>query len=209
MKAKLLCCITTLLVLSCSFSHAQNAEVKLLENINPTNPNSTFWRASSGSAYPVTIIVEGGLLLHDYYHSDSTRKIIIPHIATKLIVLVATEGLKLAINRERPYSAYPSLIHPYTRGESGQSFPSAHTSLAFNTAATLGIRFKKWCITVPAYIWAGCVGYSRLYLGEHYPTDVLAGAAIGIGSAYLTDWFDRKVFKTRKLDKAAIIKTIP
>jgi len=54
--------------------------------------------------------------------------------------------------------------------------------LAFATATTLSIPYKKWYVTVPAYVWASSVGYSGRYLGRHFPSDVLAGAAEGIGS---------------------------
>jgi undecaprenyl-diphosphatase len=47
---------------------------------------------------------------------------------------------------------------------------------------------------VPAYGWAAMVGYSRLYLGEHYPSDVIAGAAIGAGSAFLSEWLTKKLW---------------
>ena len=179
---------------SCSLL-AQNADINLLRQINPANPNSNFWKSCTASAYPVTLGLQGGLMIYDYYHSDSSRGRILPHIAEKLVVVVLTEALKLAVNRPRPYITYPGLVHPYQSAETGLSFPSAHTSLAFNTAAALSLRFKKWYITIPAYCWAGGVGYSRLYLGEHYPTDVLAGAALGIGSAYLSRWLDQKLFR--------------
>ena len=71
-----------------------------------------------------------------------------------------------------------------TNGRS-PSFPSGHTSGAFSFATSLTIACPKWYIAGPAYIWAGAVGYSRMDLGVHYPSDVLAGAIIGVGSAYL------------------------
>ena len=180
-----------------SNSFSQNADINLLRNINPVNPNSSLWIGCSNSAYPVTIGVQGGLMAYDYFKSDSTRGRIPWHIAEKLVVLVLTEGMKYAVNRPRPYTTYPGLVYPYDASETGRSFPSAHTSLSFNTAATLSIRFHKWYITVPAYLWATGVGYSRLYMGEHYPSDVLAGAALGNGSAYLVNWIDRKLYQKK------------
>jgi undecaprenyl-diphosphatase len=68
----------------------------------------------------------------------------------------------------------------------------------------LSIHFKKWYVIVPAYAWATSVGYSRMYLGEHYPTDVLVGAAIGTGSAYLSKWLYKKMFETKKKKDVSI-----
>jgi len=193
-------CLFLSFVFAFSFNTwSQNADINLLHNINPVNPGASFfWKTSTNSAYPLTFGIQGGLILYDYFHSDSSRGRILPHIAEKLLVLAITEGVKVAVNRTRPYITYPGLIHPYDASETGLSFPSAHTSLAFNTAATVSIRFHKWYITAPAYLWAGCVGYSRLYLGEHYPSDVLAGAAIGVGSAYLARWLDKKIFRKKQ-----------
>jgi len=181
-------------ILFSSNIHSQNWDINLLQKINPDNPNSSFWLGMTNSAYPITIGVQGGFMVSDYFKSDSTRGRIPWHIAEKLFVLVVTEAMKYTINRPRPYTTYPGLVHPYDNSESGLSFPSAHTSLAFNTAATLSIRLHKWYITIPAYLWASGVGYSRLYLGEHYPSDVIAGAILGVGSAYFTDWIDRKLY---------------
>ncbi|ULT24063.1 phosphatase PAP2 family protein [Sphingobacterium sp. E70] len=41
--------------------------------------------------------------------------------------------------------------------------------------------YSKWYVVAPSLLWAGSVGYSRMYLGVHYPTDVLAGAVLGLG----------------------------
>lgn len=185
--------LTLLILLVTTTVSAQNADIDLLKQINPAQPKSAFWRAESKSAYPVAFLVHGGLMTYDYFHDKANRGKLFRHAAEKLVVLALTEGIKLAVDRPRPYIKYPLDVHPYDNSETGLSFPSAHTSVAFNAATTLAMRFNKWYITVPAFAWAGCVGYSRMYLGEHYPSDVIAGAAIGVGSAFLVRWIDKKL----------------
>ena len=79
--------------------------------------------------------------------------------------------------------------------ETEESFPSGHATLAFATATTLALEYKKWYVVVPAYLWAAGSGFSRLYLGEHYTTDVIGGAVIGTGSAFISHWITHKIFK--------------
>lgn len=114
-----------------------------------------------------------------------------------------TYGLKYGVNRPRPYVTYPEII-PFDT-ETSASFPSGHTSLAFTTATALSLKYPKWYVIVPSYAWACSVGYSRMNLGVHYPSDVLAGALLGAGSAFVTykvnQWFwkkqdNRKIFKS-------------
>lgn len=47
------------------------------------------------------------------------------------------------------------------------------------------MAYPKWYVIAPAFLWAGSVSYSRMYLGVHYPTDVAAGAALGVGSTFI------------------------
>ncbi|MBK9735061.1 MAG: phosphatase PAP2 family protein [Saprospiraceae bacterium] len=108
-----------------------------------------------------------------------------------------SETLKSAFSRTRPADKYPNEVF-VSNPVHGRSFPSGHTTVAFATATTLSLQYKKWYVVVPAYLGAASVGYSRMYLGKHYPSDVLAGAVIGIGSGYLSHWLTKKIFKKKK-----------
>ncbi len=108
-----------------------------------------------------------------------------------------TYGLKYIVDRARPYESYPDRIHPYSL-ESDPSFPSGHTATAFALATSLCIRYPKWYVIAPSALWACSVGVSRMNEGVHYPTDVLAGAALGAGFAvaniYINRWLNKWLF---------------
>jgi membrane-associated phospholipid phosphatase len=89
--------------------------------------------------------------------------------------------LKKVVKRPRPFLVHLSLTPVYRPGE--YSFPSGHTSASFSTAAALSGAYPKWYVIGPSFLWAGTVGYSRVYLGVHNPSDVAAGAALGVGTA--------------------------
>ena len=85
--------------------------------------------------------------------------------------------MKYSIKRNRPFEAIDTI---YKRSSPGDQFslPSGHASAAF--VMTVLISYFYPVLMLPAIIWASLVGISRIYLGVHYPTDVLAGMAIGI-----------------------------
>lgn len=87
--------------------------------------------------------------------------------------------LKPLVGRTRPYEllGYELLIPPMN----DPSFPSGHTAASFAAATALFAMNRRWGIA--AYVFAAVMGFSRLYLGVHFPTDVLAGAAVGIVAA--------------------------
>lgn len=89
----------------------------------------------------------------------------------------ATQALKYAINERRPNGG-------------NHSFPSGHTSSAFSAAAYLHVRYG-WQVGVPAEVIATAVGISRVVTHDHHWYDVVAGAALGGGTALAF---------TRKLD---------
>jgi membrane-associated phospholipid phosphatase len=174
---------------------AQSIDLRILESINPRYPSSQFWKYDSFSAYVFTGTAIAGPLIYGFTSGNDAAKHqsyeIITGIALSTVIM---EGLKVSINRTRPGDRYPGLIFPVDPAH-GQSFPSGHTSLAFATATELTIQYKKWYVAVPAFLWAGSVGYSRLYLGKHYPSDVLGGAVVGAGGGLASHWINEKLFK--------------
>lgn len=113
---------------------------------------------------------------------------------------VVTYGMKFLVDRERPYDRWPDRVHVYSR-ENSPSFPSGHTATAFALATSLCVRYPKWYVIAPSALWACSVGVSRMNEGVHYPSDVLAGAAIGAGCAvvnvYVNRWLNRWLFGER------------
>jgi undecaprenyl-diphosphatase len=65
-------------------------------------------------------------------------------------------------------------------------------------ATSLSLATKKWYVAVPAYLWASGVAYSRMYLGVHYPSDLLGGIVIGIGTSFLTWKIDQLILSKNK-----------
>ena len=91
---------------------------------------------------------------------------------------ILTYGIKQLVGRKRPLD--DMLGNP--------SMPSGHASIAFSAATILGYRYPRW--RIPLYIGAGLVGFSRVYLGRHYTSDVLVGAVIGTTMGVLV-WHNR------------------
>ena len=94
--------------------------------------------------------------------------------------------IKVLVIRPRPFTTY-SFIQKLSNGGSS-SFPSGHTSDAFAVATIVSFLFPKVAVVIPMFIWAALVGYSRMDLGVHYPSDVVGGAVIGAGSSLFVFW---------------------
>lgn len=90
--------------------------------------------------------------------------------------------LKNSCQRRRPPEAIPS-FNSVIKASDRFSFPSGHTCGAFLLAAIVTLHYPA--LAVPMYLWAGSVGVSRVVLGVHFPTDILAGALLGSAIAWL------------------------
>jgi len=177
---------------------SQNIDINLLKELNVNrnkNLDGTFLFFTH-SDIPVCIgapfITTGiGLLKKD---SALTRKGLYMS-ATFVVASGISVVMKYSISRERPFVTYP-FIEKMTDGGS-PSFPSGHTSSAFAAATSLSLAFPKWYVIAPSFIWASGVGYSRMHLGVHYPSDVLVGAIVGAGSAYVCHFANKWLAKRK------------
>lgn len=75
------------------------------------------------------------------------------------------------------------------------SFPSGHTSSAFTFAMAITMVLKKKGVAIPAFIFAFLMGISRIYVGVHYPTDVIVGAVVGIFYAVIGYFIFAKLYE--------------
>jgi membrane-associated phospholipid phosphatase len=75
----------------------------------------------------------------------------------------------------------------------GYSMPSGHATAAWALATSLSLHYPKWSVIWPSFAYALGVSISRPYLGVHYPSDLLAGAIIGAGVAYVTYHYENEI----------------
>ena len=122
--------------------------------------------------------VMGASILLMAYGNDSHRETGKLLASAYMGAGIITFGMKRLVGRKRPLDE--TLGNP--------SMPSGHASIAFSVATLLGYRYPK--SRIPLYIGAGLVSFSRVYLGRHYTSDVIAGAAIGTAMGVLV-WHKR------------------
>jgi len=170
------------------------AVVEMMENRHeePTE----FYQHISNSTNYISMLVPLTVLSTGIARNEKTTINKGIYMAESLIASsLVTFGMKYTFRRQRPFQADTYIVQASSGG--GPSFPSGHTSEAFATATSLTLSYPKWYVAVPAYTWAASVGYSRMYLGVHYPSDVLAGAVIGAGSAWLMYKANKWLFKKK------------
>lgn len=114
-------------------------------------------------------------------------------VALLMGYLIGNMGLKNIIGRVRPYDVVdvPLLVerlHDF-------AFPSGHTLASFGAATALTLHYRRW--GAAALVLAAIIGFSRLYLFVHYPTDVAAGALLGVALAFLARWMVDTVYEKK------------
>lgn len=198
MRRGIVFCFLLLFTLFAAYS--QNWDIKTLQKINGWNSRfvRTYSNVFSESVSYISVGLPAAMLLYGVVDKD--KKIIqdAVYIGSSVVEAVAvTYGMKYIFDRKRPYEKYPDLIYASDK-ENTPSFPSGHAAAAFSLAAALSIKYPKWYVIAPSTVWAFSVGFSRMNKGVHYPSDIMAGAAIGVGCAvanvYLNRYLNRWLF---------------
>ncbi len=140
-------------------------------------------------SYATFVAIPFGLGVYGAASNGDLRpavRVAVSQVVSTGLVLV----LKRSQDRPRPFrsgmvrqrgSALDSLVLTRDNG----SFPSGHATLAFTAATSLALSIDLWYVTLPTYAWATAVAWARVRQGVHYPSDVLAGAALGFTTAAL------------------------
>lgn len=146
------------------------------------------FRASNDAFFPGVAIIPlvhwgvagGQALIGQDPHFEEAYRLTIAEIGT----VFAVGGIKNVIRRPRPYNqleieSRSSGLQPGEDQKDPYSFPSGHAAVTFSIATSLTLSYPRWYVAVPLYAWATTVATTRVWLGVHYPTDVLAGAVLG------------------------------
>lgn len=146
---------------------------------------------SLGNSGIIWIVISIILMLNKKY-----RKI--GFIMAAALILAAFMGevvLKNLVKRPRPCTAMPFVDMLINRPTS-YSFPSGHTASSFTAATVLLINWRRAGIC--ALVLASIIAFSRLYLFVHYPSDVLAGAILGVSCGLVVNYLYKKTSKDMK-----------
>jgi len=126
----------------------------------------------------------GGCLILSSFGGEKERE-----VAKLAFTAMGSSGaiclaIKFIVDRPRP------------EGESDRwnsSFPSGHAAGAFSLVTIFSSKYPRW--TIPLYATATLIGLSRIYLGHHYPSDVMGGAILGFSTAKLILHQEEKILK--------------
>lgn len=129
-----------------------------------------------------------------------TRAVGVCALVSLLLSLLFTNLiLKNLFQEPRPFVTYPEIIPLVSHVSSASfAFPSGHASASF-AAALLFYKYLSRPLGIAALLAAFLIAFSRLYLGVHYPMDILAGAAAGAFAAYMAPRIVKRFWKEADL----------
>lgn len=181
--SRLLLIVFLSLTLNCAHAQSNKSEVFHVESILQYVPTA--------AAFGLRVCGVGG--------NATIKEQIVKRGIAFVAMYGSVQGLKHTVHRERPDHS------------DNESFPSGHTAVAFTGADILFTEYRDvspW-IGIGGYAVATTTGILRVAHNRHHWTDVMAGAAIGIGSSRLSQWLTPKIFSKKNKEEGASLSSIP
>ena len=169
---------------------------QILVKINQigTESQDFFWLYITDAIHWIPFFIVLLYICFRFFPKQKATQILLYTILTLFTTILLTNGTKELVARLRPI--HNQELIPLLRivtPEQGYSFFSGHTSNSFAICTFLYLAFRermRWAWWV--YVWAVPYAFSRLYLGVHFPLDVLVGMCVGILVAYLFFYLYKK-----------------
>ncbi|TBO42887.1 phosphatase PAP2 family protein [Pedobacter kyonggii] len=151
------------------------------------------------------ITILAAIILLALRKKKKAMTVVLAYIYSGLLIQIA----KRIFHMPRPKYFFEQTLFHYTHFVEGvnmhdqNSFPSGHTASAFALATVLVLVFKKNKISFYCLFFAFLIGYSRIYLAQHFLIDVIFGAITGIICALISyhQVYDLKLFRSDKVNK--------
>src|SRR3954454_3189366 len=109
--------------------------------------------------------------------AQATRRAVVAAGFSAALGLAVGQVLSRLVDRPRPFVDHPGAVHLFSHHAADAGFPSDHATAAFAIATALLLRSRAWGLAAMAA--ATVLSVTRVAMGVHYPSDVLAGAALG------------------------------
>ncbi len=199
--------ILFLILFVCTNSYSQNLEtenldVKIFRSINNNRSpfKDKFISLTDKTVFPAAIVTPITLFIIARANKnsyDENSSVLLG--ASEVTSLGVTLGIKYIVKRKRPFVSLDN-VYSFEKNSptDNYSFPSSHASTVFSMATALTLRYNdKPVLIAGMYTYALLVSYGRVYLGVHYPSDVLAGAVVGAGSSILIYSLRKEILKTK------------
>ena len=152
-------------------------------------------------------LVAGWLLAGILFRSRGERDQAFLALLASGVALGANQILGHVWDRPRPFAAHPGQVHLLLPHAADSSFPSDHVAAAVAIAIVLAVAHRR--LGGLMLLVSVLVGFARVYVGDHYPGDVLAGTAVGIAAASFVLRTARiRIVATAILDRVLVLMRV-
>jgi undecaprenyl-diphosphatase len=173
------------------FRTINNSQCGFLSTVIPITDKSVLFT----STFTPAILFGVSKANNNYYDENSSVLMALSEGLSSGI----TFGLKNIVKRERPYKVLSNVNYDGSKFLLDRySFPSGHSAISFAMATSLTLRYPdKPVLITGVYLYSTIISLGRIYLGVHYPSDVLAGLLIGSGTAAIVHSLRKDIIEAK------------